>query len=138
MLSLRQLTQRYALFAIIATASNLAVQQAVIQLYAGTGQLEVSVFLGTLVGFAVKYMLDKNFIFFDRPASSADELLKVVLYGVTAVATTLIFWGFEFGFLMLWANPTAKFIGAVIGLSIGYVAKYQLDKRFVFAPRAAA
>ena len=35
-------------------------------------------------------------------------------------------------FYYLLPNPNAKYIGAVIGLSIGYIIKYFLDKRFVF------
>ena len=47
--------------------------------------------------------------------------------------------GIEQGLRLILANPkflfrteAMRYVGAVIGLSIGYVAKYRLDKRFVF------
>jgi putative flippase GtrA len=48
------------------------------------------------------------------------------------VVTTAVFWGFEFGFDHLFGTREMRYAGGVIGLAIGYVAKYQLDKRFVF------
>lgn len=48
------------------------------------------------------------------------------------VFTTFIFWGFEIGFDLIFKTEMAKYIGAVFGLSIGYIIKYFLDKKFVF------
>ena len=48
------------------------------------------------------------------------------------VATTLIFWGSEIIFNLLFKADIVKYIGAAVGLTIGYIIKYQLDKRFVF------
>ena len=48
------------------------------------------------------------------------------------VVTTLIFWGFEFTFEYLFRTKFMRYLGAVIGLSIGYFIKYNLDRRFVF------
>jgi hypothetical protein len=44
----------------------------------------------------------------------------------------LIFWGFEFTFEYLFETKALRYLGGVIGLCIGYVVKYQLDKRYVF------
>ena len=49
-----------------------------------------------------------------------------------AVFTTIIFWGTEIAFDTLFQDPNAKYLGAVIGLSIGYIIKYFLDKKYVF------
>jgi hypothetical protein len=38
----------------------------------------------------------------------------------------------EFGFDYLFKTTEARYIGACIGLAIGYIIKYRLDKRFVF------
>jgi len=46
--------------------------------------------------------------------------------------TTFIFWGTEIGFDAFFENENAKYFGAVIGLSIGYIIKYFLDKKYVF------
>ena len=54
------------------------------------------------------------------------------LYGVMSGVTTLIFWGFEFGFDALFGTDAARYTGAVIGLAIGYAAKYFLDKNVTF------
>ena len=48
------------------------------------------------------------------------------------IVTTLIFWGFEFSFGYFFETKQLRYLGGVIGLSIGYLAKYQLDKRYVF------
>jgi hypothetical protein len=48
------------------------------------------------------------------------------------LATTVIFWGFEFGFEYLFATKEMRYLGGIIGLAIGYVTKYHLDKRYVF------
>ena len=48
------------------------------------------------------------------------------------IFTTIIFWGTEIIFNTLSQSPYAKYLGAVIGLSIGYVIKYFLDKKYVF------
>jgi len=51
------------------------------------------------------------------------------------VFTTVIFWGFEIGFNYIFTNPQAKYVGAIVGLSIGYIIKYFLDKKFVFTEK---
>ena len=49
-----------------------------------------------------------------------------------ALATTVIFWGFEFGFDHLFATKEMRYLGGILGLAIGYLSKYFLDKRYVF------
>ncbi|MEL6702576.1 MAG: GtrA family protein, partial [Pseudomonadota bacterium] len=49
--------------------------------------------------------------------------------------TTMIFWGTETAFWLIWDTDIMRELGAVIGLSIGYVVKYNLDRRFVFTDR---
>jgi putative flippase GtrA len=85
--------------------------------------------LGTLSGLLLKYFLDKKYIFFYETSSKKDDGKKFFLYSLMGVFTTLIFWAFELGFEFLWQK---KYLGAVIGLLIGYIVKYQLDKRYVF------
>ena len=40
------------------------------------------------------------------------------------------------GFWLIWRTEFAREAGAVIGLSIGYVTKYLLDRRYVFRDEA--
>ncbi len=51
------------------------------------------------------------------------------------VFTTLLFWGVEYSFIYFFATHTMRYIGAVIGLILGYGCKYLLDKKFVFVTR---
>ena len=85
------------------------------------------------MGFIVKYVLDKRYIFFDDVGSVKRETAKVFLYALTAVVTTLIFWSLELGAWTLWHTSLAKYAGGTVGLGVGYFAKYTLDRRFVFS-----
>jgi putative flippase GtrA len=125
---------RYVLFAVVATLANLAAQEIVVRL---TVSLALSIAAGTVVGFAVKYVLDKRWIFNDPYTSHRDEARKISLYGLFSVFTTLVFWGFEIAFWMIWRTDLAKYTGAVLGLAIGYAAKFALDQTFVFRERSA-
>ena len=122
---------RYLLFAVIAGAMNLGAQ-AIVFAIAPIEPLALSILAGTGVGFVVKYLLDKRWIFFDDYDGAAKEARKIFLYGSFSVAMTLVFWGFEIGFLAIWGTNTAKYVGAVIGLAIGNFAKYLLDRTFTF------
>ena len=95
--------------------------------------------MGTGIGFTLKYLLDKYFVFHDRVAGAnmGGELGKVGLYGLTGVATTALFWGAEVGAWAIFHSANAKYAGAIAGIATGYWVKYQLDKRFVFARRGA-
>jgi len=126
------LALKYAFFALIAMAFNVGCQWASLALYIGLYSLYVAIFLGTLVGLIVKYALDKRYIFYYRVKNRAENFWKFVLYSVMGVITTFIFWGFELSFNGIFPEGHAKFLGALIGLTIGYLIKYRLDKRFVF------
>ena len=123
---------RYAIFALLSTALNLFCQYLSFALYDGFLSLYVAMFAGTLAGLVLKYILDKKYIFFHTPKSRADDGKKFFLYSLMGVFTTFIFWGFEIGFDMLFESKNAKYAGALVGLGIGYVVKYFLDKKFVF------
>jgi putative flippase GtrA len=125
---------RYVIFAVLATLANLAAQEVVMRL-APVAPLALSILAGTVAGFVLKYVLDKKWVFDDRYGSHREELQKVTLYGAFSVLTTLIFWGFEVAFWTIWRTDLAKYTGAVLGLAIGYAAKFALDRTFVFRER---
>lgn len=127
---------RYTLFAIIATAANIGAQDLVIRNYKGTFDILTSVIIGTGVGLVVKYILDKRYIFSFRARSVAHNTQTFALYTFMGLATTLIFWGFEFSFHHLFETKEMRYLGGVIGLAIGYLTKYHLDKRYVFRTEA--
>lgn len=122
---------RYVAFAAISTLVNLGTQEAVV-LAAPGAPLLPSLAAGTIVGFVVKYALDKWLIFYDPRASHREEARKVVLYGLFSVATTAIFWACEILFWTLWQTATAKYSGAILGLAIGYAVKFWMDRSYVF------
>lgn len=136
-MSVRILALRYLVFAVVATGINFAFQSVSLAVYAGRYGLMISIVCGTGAGFLVKYVLDKYFIFFDRTTAAAQEARKLMLYGVTAVGTTLVFWSFELAFWTMFGMAIAKYTGAAIGLGIGYIFKYRLDRRFVFSEACA-
>ena len=130
---------RYALFAGLATLANLAVQRVVLALLAAPFAMlayPAALAAGTGVGLVVKFALDKRWIFFDRSAGAAAQGRLFWLYTLTGIATTAIFWGTETAFWLVWHSDAAREAGAVLGLAVGYVVKYRLDRRFVFAPAA--
>ncbi len=127
---------RYVVFAVIATLANLVTQEIVIRV-APVAPLALSILAGTAAGFILKYLLDKRWVFGDGYHGHRQELQKVTLYGAFSVVTTLIFWGFEIAFWTIWRTDLAKYTGAVLGLAIGYAAKFMLDRTFVFKERRA-
>ncbi len=123
---------RYIIFAILSTIINLLFQYMSFFVYSGFLSIYVAMFFGTLAGLILKYILDKKYIFFHTPKSKKDDGKKFLLYSLMGVFTTFIFWGFEIWFDYIIGGEAGKYIGAVVGLSIGYVVKYFLDKKFVF------
>mgnify|MGYP000891416475 CR=1 FL=1 len=123
----------YILFALVATACNLLSQRMVLSVWSGGTGFVVALVAGTGIGLLVKYALDKRWIFHDRETGLQAHGRKFSLYALMGVFTTLIFWGFEFGFDALFGTDVARYTGAVIGLAIGYVAKYHLDKNVTFS-----
>ncbi len=124
---------RYTIFAIISTLFNLAFQRLSFYMYQGFADLYCAMFVGTIAGLVVKYVLDKKYIFFHQVANKKDDVKKFFLYSFMGIFTTIIFWGTEIIFDKIWDNnENAKYFGGVIGLSIGYIIKYFLDKKFVF------
>ncbi|MDX3895335.1 GtrA family protein [Pusillimonas sp.] len=127
-----KLAVSYAIFALIATIANIGAQDLVIRIYPGPFGIFVSIAVGTVVGLVVKYVLDKRYIFRFRTQNATHNVQTFALYSVMGVATTIIFWGFESGFHHIWQTREMRYLGATIGLAIGYLAKYHLDKRYVF------
>lgn len=126
------LTVKYSVFAVISTVLNIFSQYISLTVYKGAYDLYLAILIGTLVGLLVKYILDKKYIFYYNAIDYRDDLKKFILYSFMGIFTTLIFWGFELWFNFTFDFESAKFIGAVVGLSIGYFVKYHLDKRWVF------
>lgn len=127
----------YVILALIATTANIGAQDLVIRGYSGAFDVLLSVAVGTGVGLLVKYVLDKQYIFRYRTRNAVHDGQIFALYALMGLGTTVIFWGFEFSFYYLFETKEMRYLGGVIGLAIGYLTKYHLDKRFVFRKEGA-
>jgi len=123
---------KYAAFAAISTFFNLLFQWFSFALYTGFATLYIGMFVGTVAGLISKYLLDKKYIFYHVPKDKKDDAKKFILYSLMGTVTTGIFWATEIGFDLIFEGSGAKYIGAIVGLSIGYIIKYFLDRKFVF------
>lgn len=132
-MSSTELVLRYAAFAVLATLANLGAQRAVLMAGETPPLYAAAVVAGTGLGLVVKYVLDKRWIFADASTGLRAHGRKFSLYTAMGLVTTAIFWATETAFWAIWQTHTAREIGAVLGLAVGYAVKYRLDKRFVFA-----
>jgi putative flippase GtrA len=125
---------RYAAFAAVATGINIGSQWLALRAYGGPWSLPLAMALGTSTGLGVKYLLDKRWIFDDRGTGLGTHVRKFSLYTMMGLATTAVFWMTELLFDALSPGGRARFLGALVGLTIGYTTKYFLDRRVVFEP----
>lgn len=131
-MNLQALVLRYAFFAVLATLANLATQRGVLWFGDSGTVFAFAVAAGTIVGLVLKYILDKRWIFGDISSGVKAHSKQFSLYTAVGLVTTGIFWGMETAFWLVWQTDAMRELGAVLGLSIGYVVKYNLDRRFVF------
>jgi putative flippase GtrA len=130
-----RLALRYGLFALCAAGVNLIVQWGIFSVVAGSLRSLAALAGGTAAGLLLKYVLDARWIFHAPIAAAPRELGRFVLYGVTGVVTTAVFWAVELAFIKAFAFPFSAYVGGALGLAAGYSLKYRLDARFVFAGR---
>lgn len=122
----------YAVFALIAIAVNIGCQAFVTWIYKGVFAVQLSVLAGTAAGLPVKYVLEKRYIFGFESTNLAHDGRIFMLYTFMGVFTTALFWGVEYGFHAAFGTDTMRYVGGAIGLTIGNIIKYHLDKRYVF------
>jgi len=123
---------KYICFAVLAISLNLFAQYLLLLIYGGEGALYLAILTGTGVGLVAKYILDKKYIFYHQPSNGRKGAHMFLLYSLTGVFTTVLFWGTELLFDYVYASENAKYIGAILGLSVGYICKYFMDKKYVF------
>lgn len=128
----------YAVFAVIATAANIGCQALVIWVYQGPYAVPLSILVGTAAGLPIKYVLEKRHIFGFESDNLAHDGRLFMLYSAMGVFTTALFWGIEYAFHHAFGTDAMRYLGGTIGLTLGYIIKYHLDKRFVFVNRPPA
>jgi putative flippase GtrA len=126
----------YSLFAGLSTVVNIGSQMLSMLIYSRDYAVEISIFIGTLAGLPLRYFLEKRYIFSFKSKNIKHDGRLFILYSFMGVFTTAIFWGTEYAFHLIFTKDLMRYIGGVLGLSIGYYIKYQLDKRFVFIDKS--
>lgn len=122
----------YTLFAVLSTAINIGSQMLFIWIYKGPLSVEFSILVGTAMGLPLRYFLEKTYIFNFTSKNLVHDGKLFVIYSAMGVVTTLIFWGTEYTFHLIFDTDFMRYFGGIIGLSIGFYVKYQLDKKYVF------
>jgi putative flippase GtrA len=122
----------YVLFAVLSTAINIGSQMISVWAYKGLFYIEISVLVGTAMVLPLRYLLEKRYIFSFKSKSLAHDGKLFFIYSAMGVITTLIFWGMEYTFHLIYDTDFMRYIGGIFGLSIGFYIKYQLDKKYVF------
>tara|TARA_B100000700_G_C14986868_1_gene829284 strand:- start:1151 stop:1543 length:393 start_codon:yes stop_codon:yes gene_type:complete len=125
------LATRYILFAILSTLVNLFSQFLTFLILDYEYEIYIAIASGTITGLLVKYLLDKYYIF-NLKVREYRSKNTFVPYILTSVLTTIIFWFTELWFINNIQISNTEYIGAMVGLSIGYTLKYFLDRNFVF------
>ena len=123
---------RYISFAVLATIANLFAQRVILSNGNTVQGFVLAITVGTFIGLVTKYLLDKRWIFYDRSFGMKAHSYKFTLYTAMGIITTAIFWGMETVFWLVWKTDFMRELGAIFGLSIGYVVKFKLDSKFVF------
>lgn len=127
-----RLAMLYTAFAIVATLCNILAQDICSYLYSGDFSILISLLMGTGFGLVVKYILDKKYIFQYKTKTAGHNRQIFFLYTIMGILTTMIFWSFEFGFHYIFETKEMRYLGGILGLMIGYICKFYLDKRYVF------
>lgn len=122
----------YTLFAVFSILINICSQMASIWFYKGPFSVEISILVGTITGLPIRYFLEKYYIFSFKSRDMAHDSKVFVTYSLMSINTTGIFWLTEYAFHLLYSTEVMRYIGGVIGLAIGFYAKYHLDKKYVF------
>lgn len=131
---------RYLIFAAIAIALNMLVFSAakfILEQLFNYPDFAVIIkytakLMGIASGFMLKYILDKKYVFNDSKGTLQEEAQKVGIYGLLSIFTTLLLFVISEGVERIIDWKYEVYAGWLIGLIIGYLLKYFLDKRFVF------
>ncbi|RPH00300.1 GtrA family protein [bacterium TMED221] len=122
---------KYILFAILAMTVNIFFQYLSFLLIDHKYELYIAILNGTILGMILKYYLDKNFIFYYVKKEFNNKNI-FLLYIFTSIFTTIIFWAIELWFSYYVNITYSEYLGALVGLTLGYSLKYILDKHLVF------
>lgn len=127
----------YILIAVLSIVINVGTQMLSMWGYKGPISVEISILVGTVASFPLRFLLEKRYIFNFRSKDVSQGGGIFVLYGGTSIIPTLIFWGTEYSFHLACGSDLARYAGAIAGLGVGFYVKYQLDRKYVFVHRSS-
>ena len=127
-----KITVLYTLFAVFSIVINISSQMLSTWAYKDAYSVEVSILVGTAAGLPLRYFLEKRYIFNFKSQNLKHDGKLFVFYSAMGVISTLIFWGTEYAFHLIYDTDFMRYFGGVIGLAVGFYVKYQLDKKYVF------
>ena len=123
----------YSLFAAIATLVNIAFQEFSLLVYDRFYSLELALLMGTAAGLVTKFVLDKRYIFRVTGNTALEGARMFYLYTFFGIFTTVFFWAMELvADYVSGGDKIVRYTVGALALAIGYWAKYNLDKRYVF------
>ena len=125
----------YTLFAVFSITINIGSQMLSTWAYKGVYFVDISILVGTAAGLPLRYFLEKRYIFNFKSQNLKHDGSLFIFYSALGVITTLIFWGTEYAFHLLYNTDFMRYVGGILGLSFGFYVKYQLDKKYVFVNR---
>jgi putative flippase GtrA len=131
-MSAAQIAAVYTLVSFAAILVNIGTQAFSLLIYSGPYEVELSVLTGTVAGLPVKYVLEKKYVFRFKAKNLGHDARFFIFYSLMGVFTTVIFWGVEFAFHFIFNTDMMRYLGGILGLTVGSYVKYQLDKRYVF------
>ena len=82
--------------------------------------------------------LEKRHIFEFKSDILTHDGQLFIFYAVMGMLTTSFFWGIEYISHWLFATGAMCYLGGAIGLMLGYIVKYRLDRHSVFVPKMPA
>lgn len=127
----------YLLFGFLASALNIG-SQAISFYFMGrdTQDVFIAMVVGTAVGFVFKYYVDKKVIFKHTSITVSMEGVVALKYTLFSILTTLVYILFEMFAHTYFEHCCKEEVGAALGLLVGYIIKYYLDKHYTFINKA--
>ncbi|MFX1238128.1 MAG: GtrA family protein, partial [Promethearchaeota archaeon] len=103
-------------------------------LYCSIDPINMPELIGSIVAVGITYLLkfplDKYVVFKKGGSNLKDSSQEFIKYMGLAILTTILNIGIQFIMTNLFRTPLE--ISFIVGLTIGYIAKFFLDKKYVF------
>ena len=106
-------------------------------LYCSTDPFNMPELIGSIIAvgitYIIKFFLDKYIVFQKKNTEIKETSREFVKYFLFAILTTIENIGIQFIFTNYLGTPLE--IGFIVALSIGYITKFFLDRKYVFSSK---